>query len=616
MTLRPRSVPGRATRSGRTGFGPLLLVFPLAFGVGYALRSVRAPQPDGFGGEALSERDAAQVPDVRAGAAVAGLEGRTRFERGELVARSAPLEAVPEAQAFIADRWGMRLGLPNGEPWRLDLVAEDGTPPLPIEELWIEDTTGIALTRPVVARDAKDPRATLFRMPDAPLEGGHRREVVLWGRPPQPGARLIVSLAGSDAPLELQLDAMRFAPGDLPRWLAAPDSSGSHVARRDRDQEAGSDPDRSVDEGDSNAEDRDASDAESDGPSDDSAALDGGPSDERTLHARIAELEAEVERLRARRAERELAWYQYNRALAALDVEALVGAFAVDEEVLRDEGLIGEPDESGGDGASEDPRSERDRELETGVRSLLAVEGFSGLDLLELGPVQPTGGAGPAVFRMLDDRGRLLGSLNAEVLRLEASRAARTITMVLEDGFESRGGNRTPFANGARRLLIPYVDPQPWIDALPELFPPTQLVADVDDGRWNLEEVRREMNGLLALETSSGWWRLHGLGGVIGNELRDVQLEQLADNGATRRRVFADSLRILLEDPGLLLVLQDGAILRGDKKTPFVDGSYRLFLPRAPRAEWRDANLPGIRAAEPEASGAPASDGGFDSEVE
>src|SRR5262249_49753344 len=157
-------------------------------------------------------------------------------------------------------------------------------------------------------------------------------------------------------------------------------------------------------------------------------------------------------------------------------------------------------------------------------------------------------------------RGLLTGSVHAERLRLTGSRAARTLTLVLEKGYESRAGERVPFIDGVRRIGLSNVDPEPWFRDCPELFTAEDLAPSDDDGLWDLGGVRRELNRLLALDTRHGWYRLHSLGGVLGTELRDVQLEELETGGRLVRRFFADRLDFALEDASLVLQLRDGSI--------------------------------------------------------
>jgi hypothetical protein len=575
---------GRPHLSGRGNFGPLLLILPAAFALGFTMRALNTGSSSGFQGTALSADESADVPDVRVGFSLNGFSGSGSISGDEagpfLAIRLTPLEAVPAAQAFLAMSWGQQLGLEPGEPWRLELELSADADSLELSDLRVLDAEGLALSTPVLAKDSKDPRSTLLRTLGKQLQPGNRRQVVLWGRAPGAQASLVVGEMGSGEqgqdPATVDLVPTSFEGAEIPRWFVAPgtDLSVGEVGPTGTDQ-------RTSQHSEAAPESQDG--VEQAGP----AAL------------RIEELELELERLRTHRVERELAWYQYNRALADLNIDAMVAAFAVEKEALREAGLMAEEEPAGdtlGDTLGDEKRTDRERQLERGVRSLLALEGFSGLDLLVLGPSREGGGAGPAVFRMLDDRGRLLGGLNAGTLRLEASHAARTITLVMEDGFESRGGNRVPFSGGSRRLMIPFVDPEPWISALPELFGPEALDRQNDDGLWNLERVRRDFNRLLSEDTSGGWWRLHGLGGIVGTNLRDVQFEQLGENGIVLRRIFADRMRILVENPGLLLVLEDGAVVRGSEKTPFVEGSYRIFLPRALLPDWREANLPGIES--------------------
>jgi hypothetical protein len=200
------------------------------------------------------------------------------------------------------------------------------------------------------------------------------------------------------------------------------------------------------------------------------------------------------------------------------------------------------------------------------------------------------------VFRCLDERGRLAGSVRAERLRLEASQSAHTLTLVLEQGVESRGGEPVPFEGGTRRITLRDVDPEPWLAECPELFDGAATARTEDDGLWSLSAVRRELNRLLALDPEFGWYRLHSLGGVRGSELVDVQLEELDPGGRRQRRLFADRLRIALEDGGVVLELVDGAFVHGDAKQPFRDGRHRVVLPTADAGAWRAATLPGFCA--------------------
>jgi len=182
------------------------------------------------------------------------------------------------------------------------------------------------------------------------------------------------------------------------------------------------------------------------------------------------------------------------------------------------------------------------------------------------------------------------------------------LAFVLEDGFESHGGvrksfevdelvegEREPF--GVRRIELSDVDPMPWVSAAPELFGGVELAAPKDDGRWNVPFVRGVLNRLLALDAARGYWRLKSIGGVVDGVFSDVHLEEFDAAGKLARRIFADRLKLEALERGVALLLEDGASVRGDEKSPFLDGRFRIYLPRAERDEWLRAGLPGLSPA-------------------
>jgi hypothetical protein len=349
-----------------------------------------------------------------------------------------------------------------------------------------------------------------------------------------------------------------------------------------------------------------------------------GAQDDEPAAARLDELAAEVRRLQDelaatraelarvqqaldvsehRRSDREYAWFEYNQALAELRIYHKVPPFSVDPDYL--------PKTVEAPPADDTPEVElaralaaRAREIEISLRHFLQLEEIRGLDVLELGALD--GGAiGPVVFRLLDDQGRLAGGLSSERLRLEASRAGHTVTLVLENGFESRGGERIPFTAGARRIVLPFVDPEPWIASFPELFPASQVSPPVDDGRWDKGRLQRELNRLLREAETGRYYRLSRVEGILGGVLQLVQLEAFDEGGALERRIFADRMTIAREGEGVCISLEGGVIIRGGVRTPFVDGTHRIFLPHADAAAWEAARLPGLAPA-PEAQDGPA----------
>jgi hypothetical protein len=561
LKLAVRSRPSR--RAGRS-VGPALLWIPVLVSALWILH--RLEIRPGAGEEQLGEA-IDREPVASRVEAVAGFAGAQDWRGGRLELSLSPFHVGQGDPEFRRASLRARLGLDEGEPWRL--VLELHGPQAEASLLWssvvVRDARGVAL-RPVVGEEPAEAspatRAwrTLFSTPEA-LEAGRGVQVALWGRPPGEDARVeLVQLDGE--PLSCALEARSFTPSELPAWFAR-----SKLA--DRPGFAG----------------------EADGVS---SAVEEDP-----LQRENAELRAALQQERAQRQERELAWYEYNRALASLDLDSLpyVSPFPVDPEYAPDE-----DDPEAGDETFEEERRREERvaELVVSLETLFAMEGVRGMQLLEAGSLDANG-LGPVVFRLLDEGGILSGSLSAERLRLEASRSARTLTLVLEDGYESRMGERTPFRTGTRRIVLPDVDPDAWIGSLPELFRASDLRPPMDDGLWDLRELRGELNRLLGLDVAAGWYRVRSLGGVMDDELVDVHLECFDTSGRIERRLFADRMRVIVDEEGVLLLLEGGAVVRGETKRGFVGGSHRVYLPRAPLAEWREARVPGLD--EPRAAG-------------
>jgi len=539
---RPPASSRRRARAGRAAVFSLGLIVGFLL-LGYAALRVLEVTPRGSSGRALTrEGDAARGCAWRGELALGGTTVRLWL---------LPLHDEPVLERFRAQALRERFGLPAGGPWRL-LVAVAG-----------EGEAGFALAPPRVRADgeplpelgalatrpaAGDPLFALLAAPLPPLGPGASGTLALWGAPAD-DARIEVELshAGASSVVTLARDESLAVPRSFARLEppAAP-----------------------------------------------------APGEE-SLAEEVTRLRAELDRERERRVERELAFQAFQQQLT--DLEGLRDRLLGKPEVTAAlEALT--PEEQAALAADEAARA-RAADLGRALSVRMKLEGLRGLDLLESGALLagPPGAIGPVVFRVLDERGRLTGSLNAARLRLEASVAARTLTLVLEDGFESQGGERVPFLEDVRRITLVDVDPEPWFEAFPELFEGPEAGRVDDDGRWRLAEVRRELNRLFALDTSAGWYRLHSLGGVRDTRLNQVLLEELEPSGRVRRRYLADTLELALEDASLVLTLANGAIVRGEEKQPFRDGVYRLVLPGVAPEAWRAAALPGL--AEPPASG-------------
>ena len=280
---------------------------------------------------------------------------------------------------------------------------------------------------------------------------------------------------------------------------------------------------------------------------------------------------------------------------------------------IRARGVTVEGNAAEGDKGTEpakpapDPAQVRAEEMRATLQGLLEADGVHNYQILTLGRLED-GYAGPVVVRLVDARGRPAGLMAAERLRLEASRAGYTVTILLEEGYEEHGGVSLPFdgaagvatrgrkpRGGVRRVTLPGVNPAPWIEALPELFGVEAQGGPPDDGLWDLIAVRQEFNRLLAADSSVGRWRLAGLGGLVAGVLRDVQLVELDGAGRPLRRLFADALSLEKGgNGGLRIELTDGVQMVGGARTPFLEGRFRLILPRAEPKAWEAAGLPGL----------------------
>lgn len=530
------------------GLGPVLLFIPLLVAALVALHMFRNPsRPTERFGDPVDEPP---FEDVVQG-------WRSTAPDGPSV-KLIPYRLSRTWNAAWGEALAERYGLEAGELWRLEFDLGEG--PFDLDEVRVAFADG-------EFRDfeppASEPLDLLTNAAEA--DGGVQRTYLLWGPRTEGSVTVKAKLGESD--LELALDPYRFETLSLTRspWRM----SGGKRATGTADEDG------------STARDRAAEIA--------------------ALEERIVELENAFQMERARRQERELEWYEFNRTLSALELDDLP-RFTVDESELP-EGLSSEEEAEAGT-EDTDPQARarvaalerRSHELFVSMRALFLAEQVSSLDLLE-GGLLKEGALGPVVFRLLDHRGRLAGTLNAKRLRLEASRAARTLTVVLEEGGETRSGEYEPFRDGTRRILFHDVTPDPWIERMEELFA-GDVMLPPDDGLWNKTAVREELNRLLALETSLGWFRVRALAGVMGNELREVHVEELERSGAIRRRLFADRMLVKVEKEGVLLELFDGMTMQGENRQAFLNGKHAVFLSKQPLADWRRATLPGVGFAE------------------
>ncbi len=316
------------------------------------------------------------------------------------------------------------------------------------------------------------------------------------------------------------------------------------------------------------------------------------------MHENTAKLEAELARLEEERVVRETEWLVYTRAISGLSDSVIPASVDFKSDLEEEQQAVDQKRT-----AERIALESRSHEVFVALRSLFVAEGIEGYDFLEAGLVGD-GYTGPIVLRMMDQLRRPVGSLSAARLRLEGSEAGHTLTLIFEEGYERRGGMKLPFKGGTlqdlsgavRRIVLPSVDPGPWMEALPELFAKQAEPVELNDGKWNLRDVKTRLNELLREDVAAGHYRLRSVGGIRDNVFQTVHLVQWDVENRIVRRFFADQLRLEVLERGIQLTLESGAQIRGEEKLPFLDGRFRIYLPGVRMDAWCDGRLPGLRA--------------------
>jgi hypothetical protein len=323
------------------------------------------------------------------------------------------------------------------------------------------------------------------------------------------------------------------------------------------------------------------------------------------LRSRLVQAESALQAETERRLAREKEWLEYTSSIAKMESLAQgLPKFAVDPAVQpKPEPSTSETDKPEPDKTETNagPPSQADVTAVTRrLRTLLSAEQVAGVDVMELGNVQADH-VGPVVLRILDANGRLLSVLAADRLRLECSRAGRSVTLVLEHGYERRNGEKLAFTGGAvdadgrggvRTIVIPDCDPRPWLEGLPFLFRPEALEPVPHDGSISVESLRAALNVKLREDQLIGHWRVDGIGGVQRSVLYEVAFSQLDEKGNIVRTLVADKATFAALSKGVEVLLEGGAQVKVDSTVPFLDGRYRLVLPRADAEAWRAARIP------------------------
>jgi hypothetical protein len=104
--------------------------------------------------------------------------------------------------------------------------------------------------------------------------------------------------------------------------------------------------------------------------------------------------------------------------------------------------------------------------------------------------------------------------------------------------------------------------------------------------------LRAALNVKLREDQLIGHWRVDGIGGVQRSVLYEVAFSQLDEKGNIVRTLVADKATFAALSKGVEVLLEGGAQVKVDSTVPFLDGRYRLVLPRADAEAWRAARIP------------------------
>lgn len=285
-------------------------------------------------------------------------------------------------------------------------------------------------------------------------------------------------------------------------------------------------------------------------------------------------------------------------------LSAVAGALAGGADAPGD-GATSTAEEASGSGVADDGAPPTNESSDKSSDESTAVTAAAGADREAAAEPDPAFGTGPVVLRLFDHRGFLAGSIVAQRLHLEASRSGHSVTLVLTDGHQQVDGARLPFAGGVYRIPLRSTDPVPFIDSCGELFDPERVERIVDDGRWSRPALVLTLNRLLARSDRRSGYRLSWLGGVVGDELREVEVSVYDEAGDLSERMIADGLVIELHSDHVRLALRDGLSLGGaGSRTPFREGRRTIVLVGSDPGAYASAHLPVVDLREQAASGA------------
>jgi hypothetical protein len=218
------------------GVGPLVLLVPI-----FALLAFTLWRQAGGGTVVEQPTSTERPPSERGERVVDGWAGSFTVPGAApfvVEARLTPLHAVPERQAFDAAALAERLGLPEGEPWRLALTARadavadpepsspadmPGPTALPLAALAL---SGFRVLTGSGDGPQLDPLRALLAPPRGGLAPGQRVDLMFW-RPAPTEARSATASEPSACTLSVVLADTALEVALTPTRLAEPGTSAS-----------------------------------------------------------------------------------------------------------------------------------------------------------------------------------------------------------------------------------------------------------------------------------------------------------------------------------------------------------------------------------------------------
>ncbi|MEW6743747.1 MAG: hypothetical protein AB1486_13405 [Planctomycetota bacterium] len=226
------------------------------------------------------------------------------------------------------------------------------------------------------------------------------------------------------------------------------------------------------------------------------------------------------------------------------------------------------------------------------INQLLLEAAFTTYRLLHVDAVRDRTLAG-TVWSLCNERGTAIGGVRAERCRVDFDPVARTALFVLEEGYVSKAGERSPFTGGKLGFVVAGVEPERWLSgALRDLADlgggPISPAASKQPVVLDDESKARVVESLRELLRPEGYDVVH-VGRIEGGVLVGVRFERADPSGHGTKAIEARRCRIfrVLPSDYIELSFQEGHIEDRGGERPFVGDAYRVPLPGLDTRLWQ-----------------------------